>query len=114
MRAGEEISIIIANVIMYSALGYCYFNFINLGETARRIRILRELFDSENGLALEEILQRYNAGEMVQRRVDRLINNGQVIEKNGKYYVGKPILLIIAKFIVVMKLLFIGKESEFK
>ena len=29
-------------------LGYCYFHFVNLGETARRVRIVRELWQSED------------------------------------------------------------------
>ena len=36
----------VTNSIIYAALSYCYFNFVNLGETARRIRILRELNDA--------------------------------------------------------------------
>jgi len=107
------VSIAISNIIIYSALGYCYFHFLNLGETARRIRILRELYESEDGLSMDEILKRYNAREIVQRRAGRLIKSGQIMVKNGKYYIGTPALLIMAKIIVAMKLLFLGKESEF-
>lgn len=113
LQASEVLPIAIANLLIYFALGYCYFNFINLGETARRIRILRELYESDGGLSMEEILQRYNALEIVQRRIGRLIRSGQVIEKNGRFIVSKPILLMIAKVIVAMKLLFLGKDREF-
>ena len=57
----EFLAILIVNLIIYSSLAYGYFIFINLGETARRIRILRELYDAEEGLSLEEIMVRYNA-----------------------------------------------------
>ena len=49
---------ILLNAVIYAALGYCYFHFINLGETARRIRIIRELYDAKTGLSPEEILNR--------------------------------------------------------
>ena len=109
----DFIAIIIVNLVTYSALGYCYFHFLNLGETARRIRIVRELYDSEGGLSLDGILARYSALDIVQKRVERLLNNGQISEKNGRYYVGSPVMLIMAKIMVAMKLIFLGKKSEF-
>ena len=105
--------ILVANAIAYASLGYCYFHFINLGETARRIRILREIYDTKDGLSMEEILQRYNAKEIVEKRLSRLLNNGQVILKNGRYYIGNPIMLMINRIIVAMKLMLLGRRSEF-
>lgn len=109
----DFIAIIIVNLMTYSALGYCYFHFVNLGETARRIRIVRELYDSEGGLSLVGILARYSARDIVHKRVERLLNNGQISEKDGRYYVGSPVMLIMAKIMVAMKLIFLGKKSEF-
>jgi len=104
---------VVANILTYLALGYCYFHFVNLGETARRIRLVRELAGLENGLSEEEILQRYNAEEIVTRRLGRLIKNGQIICKNNCYYIGKPLMLFISKLIVSMKILILSKRSEF-
>lgn len=104
---------LIVNIIIYSSLGYCYFHFINLGETARRIRILRELYDSDGGLTLEEILKLYNAKKMVELRLQRLLGNGQVILKDGMLFIGKPVLLLISKTILLMKLIILGQKSEF-
>lgn len=109
----DFIIIFAANFITYASLGYCYFHFINLGETARRIRILREIYDSKDGLSMEEILQRYNSKEIIDKRISRLVNNRQVIYKNGRYYIGSPIMLMITKIIVAMKLLLLGRRSEF-
>lgn len=112
-RFTDFFMIFAANFITYASLGYCYFHFINLGETARRIRILREIYDSKDGLSMEEILQRYNSKEIVDKRISRLVNNRQVIYKNGRYYIGSPIMLMITKIIVAMKLLLLGRRSEF-
>lgn len=109
----EITALLITNLITYTALGFCYFSFVNLGETARRIRILRELYDSKAGLSMEELLQRYNAKEIIERRINRLVNNGQIIYKDGRYYIGSPVMLSMAKIIVMMKMLLLNKRSEF-
>lgn len=100
------------NIIIYACLGYCYFHFINLGETARRIRILRELYDKKTGLSEREILDRYNAKEIIEKRIDRLIDNRQIIFKNGRYYIGSRALLWVAKIIVIIRLIILGKRSK--
>lgn len=103
---------IVVGVISYIALGYCYFHFINLGETARRIRLLRELSDSPDGLSLEEILQRYNAKEIIDNRLNRLLKSGQIIHRDNRYYIGKPAMLLMSKAILFLKFFVLGKASE--
>lgn len=97
----------------YSSLGYCYFHFINLGETARRIRILRELYDSRGGLTMDELLKRYNATDIFAVRIKRLLANRQLIYKDGRYYIGSPVMLLMSKIIVALKQLLFSKTSEF-
>lgn len=109
----KNIFSIIADTTTYFCLGYVYFHFINLGETARRIRLLRELYDSKEGLNLEEILSRYNAKEIIQKRINRLIDSRQIILKDDKYYIANPIMLLTSKFILMLKLILLGKKSEF-
>lgn len=108
-----NLSQIIYSVVTYGALSYCYFHFINLGETARRIRLLRELMDSKDGLSVQEILQRYNAKEIIDKRLGRLIKSGQIVYRDGCYYIGNPIMFLMANIIVNLKLIILGKKSEF-
>jgi hypothetical protein len=103
----------VTNFLIYAALGYCYFHFINLGETARRIRILRELYEAPDGLPLEGILERYNAKHIVEMRLRRLIHNGQIVERDGRYYIGSPVMLLIARSITLLKVVILKKKSEF-
>ena len=84
-----------------------------MGETARRIRLLRELCDSSDGLSKEGILDRYNAKEIIDIRMKRLLGNGQVVLRNGSYFIGNPTMLFFSGIIVFMKLLILGKKSEF-
>jgi len=109
----DNLASITVNLISYIALGYCYFHFINLGETARRIRLLQELLESNNGLSEKEILERYNAKEIIEKRLSRLLKSRQIIHKNRKYYIGNPIMLFAASIIIFLKLFILGRRSEF-
>jgi hypothetical protein len=104
----------ICDFIIYTLLGYNYFHFVNLGETARRIRILREIYESEDGLSADEVLARYNASEVISRRITRLLDNCQVVFKEGRYYIGKPTVLGIAKGIQFLRaVIFAGSARWF-
>ena len=99
-------------MVTYFALGYCYFHFINLGETARRIRILRELQESKNGLTLEGILKRYNALAIINVRLQRMISNKQIVLQAGRYYIGSPLMLYMAKTLIFFKWVLLRRRSE--
>jgi hypothetical protein len=110
----ECVGQITLSTITYAALGYGYFHFINLGETARRVRILRELWESQDGLSVDELLMRYNASGIFGIRLQRMIKNKQIQLRNGRYYIGKPVMLYMAKAIIIMKLILLKKRSEFE
>jgi hypothetical protein len=101
------------SLISYAALGYCYFHFVNLGETARRIRLLRELQDGGGRLSHRQLLTRYNAAEIVGRRLKRLLGTGQIVLRDERYFIGNPAVLSIAKAMVMLKVLLLGKTSEY-
>ena len=94
------------------AHGYCYFHFINLGETARRVRIAIELWESEIGLSMDELIKRYSASDIINYRLQRMINNEQIVDRNGAYHIGKATMLWMAKLLVMMKLIFLGKNTS--
>jgi hypothetical protein len=100
-------------VSTYAALGYCYFHFVNLGETARRIRLLRELHDAGGSLTHEELLIRYSAKEIVDTRLRRLLSTGQIVCREQRYFIGSPIMMVIARAMVALKILLLGKASEY-
>ena len=108
----EVIGVLALNTITYGALGYCYFHFVNLGETARRVRIVRELLDSKHGLSMSEILEYYNASEIIRVRLQRLLKNKQITLRNDRYFITKSMLLYITKIITMMKIAILRKTSE--
>jgi hypothetical protein len=110
----DSICLLIVNLIIYGYLGYQYLNIVALGETARRIRIMREIYEVENGLAYSEILENYNAKQIIKLRLDRLINNGQIVYRNGRYFIENKTMVFITKLMHALKLIIIGKGSEFE
>ena len=110
---GDALASAAINVMTYGALSFGYFHFINLGETARRIRIIREITAAGRPLTREEILDSYNAEAIVGVRINRLLSTGQISFREGRYYLANPTILYMARIIVLMKLLVLGKRSEF-
>ncbi|MBF0319223.1 MAG: hypothetical protein HQL01_05400 [Nitrospirae bacterium] len=101
------------NVVAYSSMGYGFFVYVCLGETAIRIRMLVELNASANGLSKEEIMQLYGKEKMLAIRLNRLTKGGQLIFKDGRYFIGNRFLLFVSKLIIILKLIILGKKSEF-
>ena len=99
---------LVSNLLIYALLGYCYFHFVNMGETARRIRILTELASTREGLSLREILERYSSKDIIDRRLARLVNSGQIKCENGRYYTGSAAVLTMAKFLAAAKKIIFG------
>lgn len=101
--------------LTYLALAYFYvFGFYNLGESARRIRLLIELHGAEErGLTMEELLAAYNARMIVEARLQRLLSGGQVVLRGDRYFVAHPHMLCGAKALVWLKRLYLGSISEF-
>ena len=101
-------------VLAYLFLAYCYIiGFFNLGESARRIRLLIELHGAgKRGMTLDEILAAYNARMIVEARLGRLLTGGQILERGGRYVSKRSPMLYIAKMLVLLKILFLGVRSE--
>ena len=106
----DSIALFVVSIITYCLLGLCYFAFINLPVSALRIRLLRELYESEKGITMKELLMRYNSKEIIEKRINRLINNRQIICKNERYYVKRSITLVMAVILELMRFIILGRK----
>jgi len=70
-------------LVVYVLLAYTYFHLFNMSETARRIRILREIY-AAGRLSAEEIAGRYSAEAIFANRIERLLATGQIKEVGGE------------------------------
>lgn len=92
-----------SNLASYLALAYCYFHFFNLGETGRRMRLIIELRSRPGAMTCDELLLRYSAGELMGRRIDRLVADGQIGLRGDRYVVSGRAMSSIAVVILALR-----------
>jgi len=89
--------------IVYNCLGYAYFHFFNISETARRIRILLEIKEKK-AASYDYLINVYEKkGFNLNSRLTRLIDLGQIEKINDKYVLSGKILLVAALFIKTLR-----------
>jgi hypothetical protein len=86
----------VANAIIYGCFCYVYFHFNNMGETARRVRLLREMASASRPLTYDEILARYNAEEILGRRLSRLLGAQQITRSGDRLYITDRSIYLMA------------------
>jgi len=69
---------------VYNSLGYAYFHFFNMSETARRIKILLEIRKNKI-LKIENLTNDYQSDFMIKTRLQRLIELKNILLK-AKFY----------------------------
>jgi hypothetical protein len=74
---------IVPGLVMVFCNSYIGFHLDNMAETARRIRLLREL-QAAPGLTREALLAAYPPQEVFELRIRRLKLAGQCVEENGR------------------------------
>ena len=109
---GLTADVVTADILLYAAFCYVYFHWNNMGETARRIRMLRELAAAPEGLAFEDMVARYSAREILERRLARLAAGGQIRQTEGRLVLTSRTVLRSARLVGLGKRLLFGGRSE--
>jgi hypothetical protein len=104
----DGIALAALNLAIYLALAFGYFNFVNLNMTALRPRILLELLEVQAGLTRADLLRRYNAEELVNRRIARLTLRGHLVERHGRLHYRGVGLLLLARGMTALKWIVLG------
>jgi len=94
--------------IVYTLLSYTYFHFFNMSETARRIKILYEIYRA-GSLTKKEMASVYSASDMINIRLKRLVSMRQLkytdgffsLEKKTLYWAG--LILVLWREILGLK-----------
>lgn len=102
------------NVPIYVCLSYCYYSFVQLGQTSIRIRMYTEIALRSSGVVIAEIEEEYNESALTEVRLQRLKESGDMLEKDGRYFIGRGRLLLVANIIFTAKHLLLRKRSEFE
>jgi hypothetical protein len=105
---------LLVNLPTYGALSYCFFNFANLGQSSIRIRIYAKVMARPGGVLVSEIAQEYNEASLMEMRLRRLVESGDLVLRDGRYRLGRKRFVPIAHTIFWIKRLILGKLSEFE
>ncbi len=105
-------AIVFVNFFCYFIMQSCYFLLINMGVSALRVRLLDELYKSDKGLTMEEIIGRYSSKEIVQKRIDKLMAARQIDVKGNRCFINRRSILLIAKIYDCVKLMVFGKRFQ--
>lgn len=100
------------NVVIYICVSYCYFGIIGLA-LSLRIRILDIVDRDPAGPSYEKIAEQFDSKGLFEKRISRLVQNGQVRKEKGRYYSVDSAFLRIARLNVFVKKILVGKTSEF-
>lgn len=96
--------------VVYACIAYSYFHLFNMSETARRIRILRELH-AAGSLTAEEISRLYSGASVLEARFHRLLATGQ-LEARADRFVRAGRFLYMAACLVRLWRLVLGLERR--
>jgi hypothetical protein len=70
--------------IVYACVAYSYFHLFNMSETARRIRILSELY-SAGSLSAGQLSSLYDGTAVLEMRLDRLLATRQLARRTDRF-----------------------------
>lgn len=96
MDGPGRLSAFLYSLIVYNALGYSYFHLFNMSDTARRIRILIDVY-TRGGIREDEAAALYDTSRMIDLRIERLLAAGQIRETGGRYVLSGSILYTAAR-----------------
>lgn len=101
-------------LLTFGGLNYCYTNFVNLNFTSLRVRLLKELLDSGGSEEISKIVNKYGSRAILQRRLERLVDWGQ-LERNNNLFRAKPgLFLWLALFFTLVKKVMLGRSFRYE
>ena len=110
---GELAGLWIMIAVTYAALAFGFWAFLNLNMTSLRIRMLRELLHSGEGMSRAELFGRYSAEEFLRRRLARLQHAGDLALVDGNYRLGSRKLLYVEHCLNILRAaIFVGAASK--
>jgi len=109
----DSFAYLLLNILAYGALGYGYFTFVNLSATSLRIRIMRLILNSPGGRAsADAIASLYDAKEMVDARLGRLVSWRQLRVDGARYVVADgAVFPDLYRLVALLRIAVYGRKS---
>jgi hypothetical protein len=104
---------IVMTILTYLAWWYIFLNLSQAMESSLRVRLVREIDAAGGQLSRATLNKIYNDYALLALRRDRLLSGGALVAREGRLLVASTGLKAIAAIFRVLKLVFIGRTSEF-
>ena len=108
MAVYETLNIILYLLLVYNSLACGYCHIFNMGETARRIKILHEL-RLAGCLKYTDLKNRYGIKNIIDARIERLVAMKQISEHRGYFFLKSNLFYQIS--IIVLRWGFLLKYN---
>jgi len=100
-------------VLLYGSWWFAFLNLVQSLKSSLRVHILYLLMAHGGRIRESELLSHYNNQKIVSMRLDRLMANSSVIEKDGKLYLRSVPLAALVTLFRWIKVLVLGRPTEF-
>lgn len=88
------------SIVVFNALAYAYFHLFNMSETARRIRILYEIYLA--GVLTQAGLESsYSSSVMLENRLERLLEMRQIKRISNLYFLDNRLIYRAASIVAL-------------
>lgn len=92
LNPGQITCPIVYALIVYTCLSFCYFILFTMTETARRIHILRRIFEKDAPAAMNDLAVEYSAADMLSVRIERMLALKQLKRSGDRYFIDNKLL----------------------
>lgn len=97
-----------------ASLGFAfgYFNFVNLAIVSLQLRMLKEIANAGGPMPRQALLDRYGTAHVTDLRLERLVQGGHLVERNGRLYTGRLQFLAVARIFDIVRRVIFGPAPE--
>jgi hypothetical protein len=110
--AADALALTGMNTVAALGFAFCYFNFVNLTVASLRIRLLEEIREAGGALPAATLKAAYNSSEVVAIRLQRLVQGGHLVEKDGRLHSGRLPFLIVARIFDGLHWFIFGRRGK--
>lgn len=104
----DSVGLLSLNAMGYLAFAFGYFNFVNLNIASLRIRAVQELWLAGGAMEKERLRSMHSTESVIALRLERLTRGGHLVEKEGRFHIGKSRFLLVGRLFDFLRRLILG------
>jgi len=110
LSSSDTLAHAVLHMMSYGMVGFIFFNIINLNISSLRIRMLKEYLRVHPHPLPDHVLrEKYHTRGMLDARLERLLQGGQITLRNGRYYFKQSPVAFIGRFFAFLQYFLLRK-----